>query len=61
MIPRDSRLTRHPNCLINGVHLNRCRVGFASPLLPIAQGTYGNSVWDLVSFAGGMDWCVKLP
>ena len=22
MIPRDSRLTRHPNCLTNGVHLN---------------------------------------
>ena len=22
MIPRDSRLTRHPNCLTNRVHLN---------------------------------------
>jgi len=21
MIPRDSRLTRHPSCLTNGVHL----------------------------------------
>jgi hypothetical protein len=21
MIPRDSRLTRHPDCLTNGVHL----------------------------------------
>jgi hypothetical protein len=25
MIPRDSRLTRHPNCLTNGVHLNLTR------------------------------------
>jgi hypothetical protein len=25
MIPRDSRLTRHPNCLTNGVHLTLLR------------------------------------
>jgi hypothetical protein len=24
MIPRDSRLTRHPNCLTDGVHLSLC-------------------------------------
>ena len=26
MILRDSRLTRHPNCLTNGVHLRVCRL-----------------------------------
>ena len=26
MIPRDSRLTRHPSCLTNGVHLTLARV-----------------------------------
>ena len=34
MIPRDSRLTRHPSCLTNGVHLNYYGRFYPSALYP---------------------------
>jgi hypothetical protein len=34
MIPRDSRLTRHPNCLTNGVHLSYLKLRLVYKVQP---------------------------